>query len=81
MEGKINVDMRDNNSTAAYNCWKAVNGGMVSKNMGREENEKKRQVAPIQNNSVVDSLVYNKIWAELGRIQGKRSREGTVNMN
>lgn len=79
--------MRDNNSTAAYNCWKAVSSGLVSKNMGREKNEKKdKSLAPIQNNSVLlslqlGSLVYNKIWTELGRIQGKRSREETVNMN
>lgn len=31
--------MRDNNGTAAYNCWKGVSSGMVSKNMRREENE------------------------------------------
>lgn len=80
--------MRDNNSIAAHNCWKAVNSGMVSKNTGREENEKKKDksLAPIQNNSVLlslqlSSLVYNKIGTELGRIQGKRSREETVNMN
>lgn len=79
--------MRDNNSTAAYNCWKAVSSGMVSKNIGREEKGKKSQVSgTIQNNSVLlslqlRSLFYNKIWTELGRIQGKRSKEETVNMN
>lgn len=35
--------MRDNNSTAAYNCWKAVSSGMVPQNMGREEKEKKKK--------------------------------------
>lgn len=47
--------------------------------------KKDKSLASVQNNSMLlslqlGSLVYNKIWTELGRIQGKRSREETVNM-